>query len=146
MKLIITRRRPYGIITSCSQILRNLFRPKATIRFPEEHVPLPERFRGAPLLVRPLDCIVCGKCARECPTHCIHITDLGEGEFTLTFNLAQCMYCGVCAEGCSRSAIEMSNQWLLAGVTKDALLRTYSVRRLQKKKPAMKPTEVPPNA
>jgi formate hydrogenlyase subunit 6/NADH:ubiquinone oxidoreductase subunit I len=56
------------------------------------------------------------------------------------------MYCGVCAEGCSRSAIEMSNQWLLAGVTKDALLRTYSVRRLQKKKPAMKPTEVPPNA
>ena len=124
----------YRFLTSLSEVTKNHFRPRSTVRFPQENVRIPEKFRGAPIISDPNTCIACGRCVRECPTHCITMNEHGDGEYDLSFNYAQCMYCGVCTEVCSRESIAMSDQWLLADFTKDSMLHTYKVHRPIKKK------------
>ena len=118
-----------------NEILHNIFTKKITSKYPLQHIELPERYRGKPSLINIDDCIACGKCVRECPTHCIELEESENniGEFILRFNIAQCMFCGVCAEGCSRSAIQMTDKWELASNNKKELIQSYAVSRLKKK-------------
>lgn len=103
-----------------------------TVMYPEEKLPVPERFRFIPFLVTddpvqgeswPHDwCTSCGICAKVCPPQCIWIVrgKLPNGrpkpepeEFYIDIDI--CMNCGYCAEFCPFDAIKMDHDYELAG-------------------------------
>ncbi|MGC8837054.1 MAG: NuoI/complex I 23 kDa subunit family protein [Anaerolineae bacterium] len=94
-----------------------------TVQYPEERLPLPERYRNLPFLLydpqtgEPL-CVACGMCARVCPPQCIWIRrakdEAGKplrkpAEFVVDASV--CMGCGFCAEFCPSDAIRMDKDY-----------------------------------
>ncbi len=97
-----------------------------TVQYPEERVPVPERFRVLPVLIYEENsgdilCTSCGICAKVCPPQCIWIVQAkGEDgkiknkveDFFIETNV--CMNCGLCAEYCPFDAIKMDHQFELS--------------------------------
>ncbi|MEK7475585.1 MAG: 4Fe-4S binding protein [Candidatus Coatesbacteria bacterium] len=97
-----------------------------TVQYPEERLPIPERFRVLPVLIYEETtgeprCTACGICAKACPPQCIWILQAkGEDgktrnrpeEFSIEANV--CMNCGLCAEFCPFDAIKMDHRFELA--------------------------------
>jgi len=97
-----------------------------TVQYPEQRLPVPERFRVLPVLIYEeatgeVRCTACGICAKACPPQCIWIVQAkGEDgktrnrpeEFTIEANV--CMNCGLCAEFCPFDAIKMDHRFELA--------------------------------
>lgn len=97
-----------------SVTLRTMFRPKVTVKYPVERLPVSNRFHG--LLALPIDpetgndrCIICFKCERICPDRCIHIEAEGKGKERVLsrfdIEMDKCCYCGLCVEVCPTEAI-----------------------------------------
>ena len=94
--------------------LRHMFRPKITVRFPEEKTPRSPRFRGLHALRRYPSgeerCIACKLCEAVCPALAIHIEseqrDDGSRRTTrYDIDLTKCIFCGMCEESCPVDAI-----------------------------------------
>jgi NADH-quinone oxidoreductase subunit I len=120
-----------------------------TVQYPEEKMPVPERFRFVPFLVvedydhpeRPgkFWCTACGICAKVCPPQCIWIVrdqDAQTGkpipqpdEFYIDIDL--CMNCGFCAEFCPFDAIKMDHDYELASYDRTSN-HIYDMPRLAK--------------
>ncbi len=102
-----------------------------TVFYPEEKLPMPERFRFVPFLVTddPAPgqqwgsdwCTSCGICAKVCPPQCIWIErgKLPNGrpkpqpeKFFIDIDI--CMNCGFCVEFCPFDAIKMDHDYELA--------------------------------
>ena len=93
-----------------------------TVQYPEERLPLPERYRNLPMLLYDAEtgeprCTACGMCARVCPPQCIWITRAEDengkplrrpAQFVVDASV--CMGCGFCAEFCPFNAIRMDKQ------------------------------------
>ena len=94
--------------------LRYFFRPKFTLRFPEEKTPKSGRFRGLHALRRYPNgeerCIACTLCEAVCPALAITIesTQRDDGTRRTTrydIDLFKCIYCGFCEESCPVDSI-----------------------------------------
>ena len=102
-----------------------------TVFYPEEKLPVPERFRFVPFLVTDEPekgkkwghewCTSCGICAKACPPQCIWIKRGTQPngrpkpepeEFYIDIDI--CMNCGLCAEFCPFDAIKMDHDYELA--------------------------------
>jgi len=112
-----------------SNIVRN--RGAVTVNYPEEKLPIPERFRFVPFLVTDDPppgqqwghdwCTSCGICAKVCPPQCIWIErgkkpngrPKPEPE-AFFIDIDICMNCGFCAEFCPFDAIKMDHDFELA--------------------------------
>jgi NADH-quinone oxidoreductase subunit I len=90
------------------------FRPKFTIRYPEEKTPKSNRFRGLHALRRYPNgeerCIACKLCEAVCPALAITIesTQRDDGTRRTTrydIDLFKCIYCGFCEESCPVDSI-----------------------------------------
>jgi NADH-quinone oxidoreductase subunit I len=112
-------------------------RGAVTINYPEEKLPVPERFRFIPFLVtddpppgQPWGhdwCTSCGICAKVCPPQCIWI-ERGKQpngrpkpepeQFWIDVDI--CMNCGFCAEFCPFDAIKMDHDYELASYDRSA--------------------------
>ena len=93
---------------------RYLFKPKFTIRYPEEKTPKSNRFRGLHALRRYPNgeerCIACKLCEAVCPALAITIdsTQREDGSRRTTrydIDLFKCIYCGFCEESCPVDSI-----------------------------------------
>ena len=93
---------------------RLLFRPKITVRFPEEAAPRSPRFRGLHALRRYPNgeerCIACKLCEAVCPAMAIHIESEKRADGTrrttqYDIDLTKCIFCGMCEEACPVDAI-----------------------------------------
>jgi NADH-quinone oxidoreductase subunit I len=115
-----------GLRVTTRHFVRNLWgfirrKPTVfTVQYPEERLPLPNAFRGMPVLVQ-MDngkerCVACGLCEWACPTDCITIfpaeTDDEIERYPKVFDIemSRCMYCGLCEEACPEEAIVMSQR------------------------------------
>ena len=109
-----------------------------TCQYPEERVPLPERFRVLPVLLyeeetSAIRCTACGICTKVCPPQCIWIVQAkGEDgkprmkpeEYVIETDV--CMNCGLCAEFCPFDAIRMDHRFELAALER----KPGGIRRL----------------
>ncbi len=94
--------------------LKYFFKPKFTIRYPEEKTPKSNRFRGLHALRRYPNgeerCIACKLCEAVCPALAITIdsTQRDDGTRRTTrydIDLFKCIYCGFCEESCPVDSI-----------------------------------------
>jgi formate hydrogenlyase subunit 6/NADH:ubiquinone oxidoreductase subunit I len=92
------------------EVLRNLFRKPATVKYPYERVEPPEGLRGKPVIDRER-CDGCGFCVDACPAQAL---TLDEETKKPRIQLARCIFCGECAEICPRKAIKFTKEYELA--------------------------------
>ena len=105
--------------------LRWLGRKPVTVHYPDQHLPVQDRYMGFPALLWDVTadepfCTGCMVCVRECPTQCMtavmhdnpkavdgtsHRRKIIE---TFEINLNRCILCGICVDVCNFDAIEMS--------------------------------------
>ncbi len=94
--------------------LRNFFKRKVTVYYPEEKTPQSVRFRGLHALRRYPNgeerCIACKLCEAVCPALAITIeSDMRDDGTRRTtrydIDLFKCIYCGFCEEACPVDAI-----------------------------------------
>ncbi|MCI0888103.1 MAG: 4Fe-4S dicluster domain-containing protein [Chloroflexi bacterium] len=116
-----------GMLTT----LRWLFKRPVTAHYPDQHLPVQERYMGFPALLwdetaeEPF-CTGCMVCIRECPTQCMTAQMMDNPKFTdgsshrrkiietFEINLNRCILCGICVDVCAFDAIEMSYEHELA--------------------------------
>ena len=97
-----------------------------TVEYPDERLPVYERFRVLPMLVYDdadgnVRCTSCNICAKVCPPQCIWMTQakgpkgnvvpLPEDFF---IDMDVCMNCGLCSEYCPFDAIKMDQNFELS--------------------------------
>ena len=102
------------LLVGLSVTLKNLFRRKITVHYPEEKTPVSPRFRGLHALRRYPNgqerCIACKLCEAVCPAQAITIeSDLrADGTRRTTrydIDLTKCIFCGFCEESCPVDSI-----------------------------------------
>lgn len=93
------------------EILRNLFREKATVLYPEEKdkVHLPAGYRGKLEFYRE-KCIGCTLCYQVCPSLVIEIVTDQKGKRPV-FDISRCTYCAQCEDICPTKAIHLTDQY-----------------------------------
>ena len=90
----------------------------ATVPYPEEKKPYPERNRGLHRLMKRDDgevrCVACMMCPTVCPAHCITIVPEESPSGTIEkrpkifeIDELRCVVCGLCVEACPCDAIRM---------------------------------------
>jgi NADH-quinone oxidoreductase subunit I len=91
-----------------------LLRRPVTVQYPDERLPIPDRYRGIHYLEQE-KCIYCFQCARACPIDCIEMDALRVGKeldwkkFTLDYN--KCMFCELCVYPCPKDCIHMGKEF-----------------------------------
>jgi len=98
-------------------VLKHLFRPPVTERYPEYKRPLPSRSRAVIVLTRDPDgderCVACYLCSAVCPVSCISMQSAVREDGRryarwFRINFARCIYCGLCEEACPTLAIQLT--------------------------------------
>ncbi len=84
--------------------------------FPPATNPLPERFRGLPVISSGPCADKCQACVEACPTGAI-TTDGG-----VKLDLAKCLFCPACVEACPEGKIAFSKDYALASTSREALV------------------------
>ncbi|MEI8360240.1 MAG: NADH-quinone oxidoreductase subunit I [Deltaproteobacteria bacterium] len=110
-----------------------------SMQYPEEKWPMPEGYRGAPVLVRDeVDrekCVSCQLCEFICPPRAIRITPgflFGEDVHAnvekkpraFDIDMLRCIYCGMCEEVCPEEAIFLKKEEpIFVGTSRQAMIR-----------------------
>jgi Ni,Fe-hydrogenase III small subunit/ferredoxin len=90
-------------------LLARLHQGHRTMKYPAAPPPpLPERFRGRPIIDAAKCPQGCGKCAEACPTQAIAITDQPR------IDLGRCLFCTDCVNACPTGAIRYTREYRLA--------------------------------
>jgi len=105
-----------SVIRTIALTFLHMFRRKVTVRYPEEKIPLPARWRGRIILSRDPDggerCVACYLCAVACPVGCIAL-QAAEDEHGRRYpeffriNFSRCIFCGFCEDACPTCAIQL---------------------------------------
>lgn len=115
-------------------VLKNAFRKRVTLEYPEVKRPVNLRFRGkigfnydekgkSP-------CTACGMCQKVCPCKDLIKIERSKdehGKFKLEkyeIDTGHCIFCGNCVEICPVNAIKMTKNYELASLNKEDLILT----------------------
>ena len=101
-----------------SIIRERLRQGRRTIAYPAgDPPPLPDRFRGLPVLDESRCPEGCRACIEACPTDAVARDSQG-----LRLDLGRCLFCTDCAEACPEAAIRYTQDYRLAVRTRDDLV------------------------
>ena len=99
---------------------RYLLQKPITIQYPDERMPIPDRYRGIHYLEQE-KCINCLACARACPIDCIEMDAIRHGKelewVSFSVDYQKCMFCELCVYPCPKDCIHMGTEY--AFVTDD---------------------------
>ncbi|QJC30547.1 NADH-quinone oxidoreductase subunit NuoI [Enterobacteriaceae endosymbiont of Neohaemonia nigricornis] len=121
----------YSQIRSILLILKNFIAKRETIKYPEEKVYLPPRYRGRIILTSDKNnnerCVACNLCAVVCPVSCISLKksiDSNNRSYPKFFriNLSRCIFCGFCEEACPTGAIQLTPDFELCEFDRNKLI------------------------
>ena len=91
-----------------------LLQKPITVQYPDERMPIPERFRGIHYLEQE-KCIECLACARACPIDCIEMEAIRHGKelewISFTLDYQKCMFCELCVYPCPKDCIHMGTEY-----------------------------------
>ncbi len=95
------------------EVIANMVKPPATIKYPVEKLETPKGFRGR-IIFDSKSCIGCKMCMRDCPAAAIQIEPTGtEKKFICTFLLDRCLFCAQCVDSCPRKALNATSEFEL---------------------------------
>lgn len=118
--------------------LKNIFKRKVTLEYPEQRPELSGRYRGEPTLIKDPDgrrkCVSCQLCEFVCPPKAIKITpaqidESGEYSFIekapakFEINMLRCIYCGLCQEACPERAIVLQKKFSANSYDRESMIR-----------------------
>ncbi|TLU72738.1 NADH-quinone oxidoreductase subunit NuoI [Lichenicoccus roseus] len=119
------------LISGMGVTLRYMFKPKATLNYPNEKGSLSPRFRGEHALRRYPNgeerCIACKLCEAACPAEAITIEaepreDGSRRTTRYDIDMTKCIYCGLCEEACPVDAIVEGPNYEFATETREELM------------------------
>ncbi len=128
-----------GYLDGFRVTLRQMFKPRVTVQYPDAKRPKPPRFHGRHVLNRYEDgmekCIGCELCAGVCPAGCIYVRGLDNppdapvspGErygFVYEINYLRCIHCDLCVEACPTEAITESKLFEFSFTSRDTAIYT----------------------
>jgi len=91
-----------------------LLQKPITVQYPDERMPIPDRFRGIHYLEQE-KCIECLACARACPIDCISMEAVRHGKelewISFTIDYQKCMFCELCVYPCPKDCIHMGTEF-----------------------------------
>jgi len=91
-----------------------LLQKPITVQYPDERLPIPNRFRGIHYLEQE-KCIECLACARACPIDCIEMDAIRHGKelewISFTLDYQKCMFCELCVYPCPKDCIHMGTEF-----------------------------------
>ncbi|MEM7305961.1 MAG: NADH-quinone oxidoreductase subunit I [Planctomycetota bacterium] len=93
---------------------RYLLQKPITVQYPDERLPIPNRYRGIHYLEQE-KCINCLACARACPIDCIEMDAVRHGKelewVSFTLDYQKCMFCELCVYPCPKDCIHMGTEY-----------------------------------
>ena len=125
------------IVGGLKVTLKNIFKPKVTMEYPEQRPEIPEGYRGVPVLVKDPNgrtkCVACQLCEFVCPPKAIRIKpeeipDEASNEHVekqpkdFDINMLRCIYCGLCEEVCPEEAIFLQDIYTVSGYSREELV------------------------
>ena len=115
-----------GLITGLKVTLGHLFGKKETVYYPEEKLPMSERFRGGHLALNVEKCIGCKICSMNCPNAALNLTvtvdeDKKRHMSVYQHDIGRCMYCNLCVEACPTKALGWDKNYEAATYFKEDL-------------------------
>jgi formate hydrogenlyase subunit 6/NADH:ubiquinone oxidoreductase subunit I len=108
-------------------IFHSLFKSPATVLYPAERTPTPDRLRGNVVWDSQL-CTGCNLCQKDCPAGAIRVVilDRKEKQFVMEYEQNHCIYCSQCVESCRTHALHLSHTvWELAALSQDTFKVYY---------------------
>ncbi len=95
-------------------VFKNLFSKPATRAYPVQQRVYPQRTRGH-IQVDMAACVLCGLCAKKCPTGAIAVDRAQQSWSIERFG---CIQCGYCVESCPKKCLSMQQQYPQPGAQK----------------------------
>ncbi len=147
----------YSLLAGMSVTIRYFVRPVVTVQYPREKLAMSPSYRGhIELVIDPETkthrCIACEMCARICPSQLITVEGIKVGKKKLPtkhyIQYQYCSLCGLCLESCPTDALKWSDEYRMAGYTRescevDLLARLQQQQRLLGYPPTPIPEPVP---
>lgn len=117
----------------------HLWGKKETVSYPEEKIPMTERFRGGHLAMETEKCISCRLCATSCPNKALDlhiVTDEAKKRHMAEYwhDIGRCIYCGICVEVCPPKAISWDKNFAIASYFKEDMRYDAVAEEKEKKK------------
>jgi len=129
-----------------------LLQKPITVQYPDERLPIPNRYRGIHYLEQE-KCIECLACARACPIDCIEMDAIRHGKelewISFTLDYQKCMFCELCVYPCPKDCIHMGTEYAFVsfdrsefkhdllsykGMARDAKVRMVEAEKKKKAK------------
>ena len=121
-----------GMTTTAKHLLGLGGTENVTMQYPEQKWSLPDRYRGAPVLVKDKagreKCVSCSLCEFVCPPRAISIIPgqidgpVEKAPKVFDIDMLRCIFCGYCEEVCPEEAIYMSEEYELCGQNREEMI------------------------
>ena len=105
------------------------FKPKVTLRYPEQRPDVPAGHRGVHGYVEE-ECALCRACEAACPVDCIVIEAVGKGKNSLItrfdIDYSKCLFCNLCCEACNPKCLYLTEKYDIASAERDKCMLHFA--------------------